>query len=316
VNLLSSEYHNNVVLHREKLQGYAQGSLYYLPSILGSTTTVGLHEGTLYDVPEPNGGTGTMSVNATGFNITCGRPTQVDVRFSWTRTEFSANTSAWFMSLDKDNYTSHDYEILSTRKTVLTDRISTHSAIEPGIISMAEPADGPSNAIVLYSTVPIIDTNGDDGFWVDLTPPMNNSLSSIQVLKCSQLLVNQTAVVDAQSGKFLSVSPEIKKTTSTWSPYSGHADIREPQPKKTKSGNLYIDAVSRDLNDSCETHLIGDWQWATWYVTMPPTGTGFTLDANIGGPFDLASVADVYVRSDWGNRIHLNARHLGIWYKI
>jgi hypothetical protein len=32
---------------------------------------MGLRDGTLYDVPEPNEGIGNITVNATGFNITC-----------------------------------------------------------------------------------------------------------------------------------------------------------------------------------------------------------------------------------------------------
>ncbi|KAJ7759900.1 hypothetical protein B0H16DRAFT_1532953 [Mycena metata] len=250
------------IARQAPLAGYAQGSLYFLPSILGSTASIGLHGGTLYDVPGANRGTGAMFVNATGFNITCGLPTQVDVKFSWTPTESSANTSVWWLSLDGDNYTSHDYGIFTT---------------QPGMISTALSAEGPSNAIVLYSTLPIIDTNQRNGFWVQLTPPMNNSLSSIQVLKCWQSLVPQTAVVDAQTGKFFSASPEIRKTTSTWSPYSGPGDIREPHSDKTKTGNLYIDA------------------WATWYTTMPTNGAGVALNANPAQESDLASVADVFL---------------------
>jgi hypothetical protein len=51
-------------------QGYVLGSLYYLPYIDGSTN-IGLTGGTLYDVPKTNAATGTITVNATGFNVTC-----------------------------------------------------------------------------------------------------------------------------------------------------------------------------------------------------------------------------------------------------
>ncbi|KAJ7822097.1 hypothetical protein B0H14DRAFT_3732658, partial [Mycena olivaceomarginata] len=249
-----------------RLLDYARGSLYFLGSVLGSETTIGLHEGTLYEVPEPNGGTGNATVDATGFNITCGLPTQVDVTFSWASTEFSANASAWFLALDKDNDTS-ECRILST---------------QPGMISLAYSDPPPIKSIVLYSTMPIIDTDGQNGSWVQLRPPMNNSLSSIQVLKCSQSLVTQKAVVDAQSGKFLSVSPDIHKTASTWLPYSEQADITEEpaQSDKLKTGNEYIDA------------------WASWYTRIPPDlGSSFPLDPDprYVDPPDLASVADVYL---------------------
>jgi hypothetical protein len=51
---------------------YAAGSLYYLPSILDSATSLGLHEGTLYDVLNLDPVQGNATVNASGFNVTCG----------------------------------------------------------------------------------------------------------------------------------------------------------------------------------------------------------------------------------------------------
>lgn len=56
---------------RQDTMDYARRTLYFLPSILESTTTLGVRDGTLYDVPERNVGTGNVTVNATGFNITC-----------------------------------------------------------------------------------------------------------------------------------------------------------------------------------------------------------------------------------------------------
>lgn len=56
---------------RQDTMDYARRTLYFLPSILGSATTLGVRDGTLYDVPERNAGTGNVTVNATGFNITC-----------------------------------------------------------------------------------------------------------------------------------------------------------------------------------------------------------------------------------------------------
>ncbi|KAJ7920478.1 hypothetical protein B0H13DRAFT_2422460 [Mycena leptocephala] len=51
---------------------YAAGSLYYLPSILDRATCLGLHEGTLYDVLNFDPVQGNATVNASGFNVTCG----------------------------------------------------------------------------------------------------------------------------------------------------------------------------------------------------------------------------------------------------
>jgi hypothetical protein len=50
---------------------FARGSLYSLPSILLNPNTEGLDGGTLYEVLGPNAGTGNVTVNATGFDMTC-----------------------------------------------------------------------------------------------------------------------------------------------------------------------------------------------------------------------------------------------------
>lgn len=54
------------------MDAYADGSLYFIPSILDSATSLGLHEGTLYDVLNIDPVPGNATVNATGFNVTCG----------------------------------------------------------------------------------------------------------------------------------------------------------------------------------------------------------------------------------------------------
>jgi hypothetical protein len=54
------------------MAAYADGSLYFLPSILDSATSLGLHEGTLYDVLNIDPSPGNATVNASGFNVTCG----------------------------------------------------------------------------------------------------------------------------------------------------------------------------------------------------------------------------------------------------
>ncbi|KAF8146354.1 hypothetical protein K438DRAFT_2095287 [Mycena galopus ATCC 62051] len=59
---------------------FARGSLYLLPSILWNATTFGLHEGSLYDVPRPtNTAIGNITINATGFKMTCHSLPQVHV---------------------------------------------------------------------------------------------------------------------------------------------------------------------------------------------------------------------------------------------
>ncbi|KAJ7898488.1 hypothetical protein B0H13DRAFT_2520202 [Mycena leptocephala] len=156
--------------------GFASGSLYYLPYV-NASATIGLHEGTLYDVLEPNTGTGNASVEATGFNITCG---------SWEgNTKFRG---------------------------------------EQGVIACAGATDFPTSALpIFYSTIPIIDSTGD---------------SRNRLFRCSLSLVDQTAVVEPQSGKIITVEPDIKKNVSSWLPSVSPNAI---------TGNPVLDAWGRLL---------------------------------------------------------------------
>ncbi|KAJ7882744.1 hypothetical protein B0H14DRAFT_3753169 [Mycena olivaceomarginata] len=123
---------------------YATSSLYFIPSIMGGSTSLGLSGGTLYDVLDINAGT------------------------------------------------------------------------EPGIIANLFNGYHQFSNLLLYSTIPILDSSGTRGPAITLDPPMNTSISTIQVLRCSQTLVNQTAVVDAQAHKLLEAVPSINKSASVW----------------------------------------------------------------------------------------------------
>ncbi|KAJ6503709.1 hypothetical protein C8R45DRAFT_924052 [Mycena sanguinolenta] len=118
---------------------------------------------------------------------------------------------------------------------------------------------------LLYSTTPIVDSTGNDGSSVALTPPMNTSVSSIQIFRCLQSLVNQTAVVDVQTRQAVTLEPELKKTSSTWQPYTG---------PPTRSNNAYIDG------------------WAAWYTSMPRSEFPFDEDADM---WSYVSLADLYL---------------------
>jgi hypothetical protein len=80
------------------------GSLYYLPSIIGKTTNLGLYKGTLFDLVDINGGTGNITVNATGFNITCGYLRNAELNFT---------RGTWFGTSDDGS----SFDIQSTCKT-------------------------------------------------------------------------------------------------------------------------------------------------------------------------------------------------------
>ncbi|KAJ7733529.1 hypothetical protein B0H16DRAFT_1468119 [Mycena metata] len=222
-----------------KMSFYAMGSLYSLPSILGSTQNLGLNGSTLYDVLDPNSGSGNVTVNATGFNITCRylEPSPDSLSYD--------GSGAGWAALDLG------LEMYST---------------QPGIISSLISGNTSNNSF--YSTIPIIDSDDNHPPEVNLTPPMNNTyipVTFVQLFQCSQSLVNQTVVVDAQSRMVLSVEPEIYKKTSTWLPSNS-------SPVTTNTGNPLIDL------------------WGAWYGAMPPSA--FPRDGSAAGP-DFVSVADI-----------------------
>jgi hypothetical protein len=63
---------------------------------MGSNTSLGLTNGTLYDVLDTTAGVGNVTVNATGFDITCRYLTEVEI----TREEAESNQFVWRVELD------------------------------------------------------------------------------------------------------------------------------------------------------------------------------------------------------------------------
>jgi hypothetical protein len=212
------------------MQVYAAGSLNFLPSVLNSTTSLGLQDGSLYDVLDTNALdtnalSGTAIVNATGFNITCGSVSGKD-----------GSTFGYMY----DFWNNSNHMIDSTRKEIHSDQNAIPDALlEVGIISAVadDPYESPPDSIVLYSTIPIIDSSGNSGSWADVSPPMNTSVSSVQLLQCSLTLVRQLATLDVQSQKIQTIGPSLRKNTSTWLPYTA------PHSNVTMDRNFLIDSV-------------------------------------------------------------------------
>ncbi|KAF8157412.1 hypothetical protein K438DRAFT_1777220 [Mycena galopus ATCC 62051] len=175
---------------------YATASLSFLTYLNRNSTNFGLHAGTLYDVLGGNGGPVDATVNATGFNLTCGYLTNVNAHFH-------GNWKLW------------SFNISGTPTRYLLE------SIEPGIISTFEWAAitiGPEG--LSDGTVPILDSDGNGGHWVALDPPMESGVSAIQLFRCSPTLVHQTAMVNSQSRLPISFAPEITKNASTWLPFN------------------------------------------------------------------------------------------------
>jgi hypothetical protein len=186
----------------------------------------------LYDVLNIDPVPGTATVNASGFNVTCGYV--VDV--------------AGLQSSDLNVWMTADNELVipATRKqdhSVWNGGMS-HQFVEPGMISKEWRMLFPS-FVIFYSTIPIVDSSFKTGPMVNLNPPMNTSISSIQIFQCSLSLVNQTATVDAQSRQLQALGPDFKKTASIWAPYVS------PLNNVTTNGNSFIDEVHDSLPFSC-----------------------------------------------------------------
>jgi hypothetical protein len=73
---------------------------------------MGLANGTLYDVLALNEGTGNVTVNATGFDISCGFVPDVNL-------QFDAEAKAWTSNGTLCRPASTDISISSTRKNLL-----------------------------------------------------------------------------------------------------------------------------------------------------------------------------------------------------
>ncbi|KAJ7873964.1 hypothetical protein B0H13DRAFT_2348828 [Mycena leptocephala] len=190
--------------------------------------------GSLYYLPSILDSNAT--VDASGFNVTCGYVLDV--------AGLQSSDSNWWESADRQ------YAIPVT---------------QPGMISTVPNFLNAS--IILYSTIPIVDSSLKTGPKVNLTPPMITSVSSIQIFQCSLSLVNQTATVDAQSRQFQALGPGFKKAASTWVPYVS------PMNNVTTNGNCFIDS------------------WATWFRRMPSSDFQIAVSYYTS----MASVADIYL---------------------
>ncbi|KAJ7306655.1 hypothetical protein DFH08DRAFT_975911 [Mycena albidolilacea] len=238
----------------KKLTHNAQDSLVFFPPVVKSAAAPGLSGGTLHDVLDANTATGNVTVNATGFNINCGYVNDV--------TQRSFGEDMWEFRVGKGN-TSVSYSMVSTPR---------------GIISNAGSSFVQS--VVLSSTIPIIDSDNKLGASIKLSPPMKTSVAAIQLLRCSQSLVNQKAVLDSQSGRIITVEPDIRKTASFWAPYPGPFDgptddDHFPLSMNSMGGNLFLEA------------------WALWYKWLP--FFEIDTDGNFGVLAPILGAADMYL---------------------
>ncbi|KAJ7219445.1 hypothetical protein GGX14DRAFT_560531 [Mycena pura] len=184
---------------------YITGALYFLPSVVGNGTNLGLSDGTLYDLIDANEGAGNVTVNSTGLSVSCGHLEDVANEFTFDH---------------KNGFWSGNWTVNGRNKTLGI------SNTQRGIITTTGPDSGEIfQSTLFYSTIPIIDSNNIRGPVVNLNPPMNYSVSVVQIFQCIHTPIAQTAVVDAQSRQILTVEPDLDKSVSAWRPYAGPTKI-------------------------------------------------------------------------------------------
>ncbi|KAJ7912157.1 hypothetical protein B0H13DRAFT_2477681 [Mycena leptocephala] len=172
----------------------------YLTTILGLHITTSslfslcdkprLHEGTLYDVLNIDAILGNATVDASGFNVTCGYVLDV--------AGLQSSDSNWWESADRQ------YAIPVTHRARHDfDSAKFSQCLHHSLQHHSDRRFQSQNW-----------TNGESHSTDDYLR------SSIQIFQCSLSLVNQTATVDAQSRQFQALGPGFKKAASTWVPYT------------------------------------------------------------------------------------------------
>ncbi|KAJ7663119.1 hypothetical protein DFH06DRAFT_1395020 [Mycena polygramma] len=234
-------------------RAYASQSLSSFQTVVQEAEELGLSGGTLYDVLGPNAGIGSSTVDATGFNISCGYMTDL--------VEKGFDGATWNMEVGTEN----SFSILPQPRGFITSSFT--------------PPLGPKSSLVLISTIPIIDSQDRLAGLTTLNPPMAVKPSaSVQILGCSLSLVHQTGTVDTQSRKIITVEPDIKKTDSSWEPFS--------IPGYVFSG------VPPGIEPTGAGFLINS--WAGWYSNLPlisnySTGSFASPDLFLADRLDLWS---------------------------
>ncbi|KAF7376974.1 hypothetical protein MSAN_00115200 [Mycena sanguinolenta] len=225
----------------DHLPDFLPQPLALLPTVFENIfTTLGLHNGSMYDVLAVNEGTGNATVNGTGFNITCGYLPDIALALA------ENSTTLWNVSGPAFG---QGWEIIYPT--------------QPGIIVPINRTF--FDTVLFYSTIPILDSAYALGPTYDLVPPLYNATSSIQIFGCSQSRMNQTVTVDSQSRTALSLTPDLEKTTSTWSVYTGPVDSLESttvSPGFNTTGNLFLEL------------------WGNWYKLIPSSEFPLAYDSS------------------------------------
>ncbi|KAJ6557620.1 hypothetical protein B0H19DRAFT_1070260 [Mycena capillaripes] len=171
--------------------------------IFNDSEKYGLSNGSLYEVLQnTTPGKGTAQVSAVGFNVTCGY-------LLASVAQVYKEVDVWDISLDGFG------------------DITFHGMF-PSLLSVLQVGDfdAPANSIVIYTTNPVVDSDGHQKYRLifsnelknENTVSLNLSVTGIQFLQCSRSLVPQLGTIDTQVNTLDSSSlhPDIHKSRSYW----------------------------------------------------------------------------------------------------
>ncbi|KAJ7881471.1 hypothetical protein B0H13DRAFT_2345131 [Mycena leptocephala] len=213
-------------------------SLYFLPYIIRSTTNLGLLNGTVYDVPLTRAATGTFNVSATGFDVSCGYLTATNVT--------SLDDHTWLMSVQGSTEVYKVAFNLTALGPISFGPISSC----PGFLNFSSnPAQQTAGLDLIFATFASMPDSS--GTQPPIVPVQLNPIdSALTLFRCHLDLVNQTAVLDAQSLQVLSLEPTVVKSASTWEPFSWTPQAQLVLPDAEASE---VDVPSVSLADIWET---------------------------------------------------------------
>ncbi|KAJ7614486.1 hypothetical protein FB45DRAFT_1008690 [Roridomyces roridus] len=228
---------------------YAEAALAFLP-YLTPGNSLGLYEATLYDVLPPNAGTGSVRVNATGFNISCGYIP--DTNFNATTQSITVNgTESWLGQTDTEVVTTVP---LTSSNCFFRLDLWTCLSVNFDPVTFPWPA-------LFYTSIPVLDSNNNTAPWINVTSPFEVDDTvvyiQLQVFRCSLGLVEQAVFVDSQSRNltwFASERPFTEKDTSAWLPFSD------------KLGDLSTAAFADGARGFLDI-------WEAWYFAIPEAVT-------------------------------------------
>ncbi|KAK6981148.1 hypothetical protein R3P38DRAFT_2746115 [Favolaschia claudopus] len=180
----------------------------------------GLSGGTLYDILNPNPGDGEATVDAISVNVTCRYVNNFNMPLDNQTGVWDLEPTDWsgqFQSVDNLDPIGAQFSLWFIWDSSLFSICDLTYTQGVGITARPPSVQGIGNAVNFYTTAQIVDSNGDAGFHVELTPPLVKGVNmTAQILQCSTFLVPHTAVVAAQTSALISLEKNITKTHSIW----------------------------------------------------------------------------------------------------